>query len=195
MKNKRIINRDFFTNPAEELAPLLLGKILCRKISDGNILRFRLIETEAYPSTDTACHANKYKTGNAVITQNMIGGTLYVHYKNKKYPGSSFDIVSGIENCGEGVLIRGGINIDNPNEKYLSRPRLLGEALKIDYEELNRIDLCNPEQQRIWLEEDDFVIEGKLMEPQKRIGLDKAKNICNEDKNRLLRFDLDVRKM
>ena len=195
MDAKRITNRDFFTQPAEELAPALLGKIICHKISEEKIIRFRLIESEAYPHNDTACHANKYKTGNAVITQNMIGGTLYVHYDNKEYPGSSFDIVSNKENCGEGVLIRGGINIDDPNEMYGSAPRLLGEALKIDYKRLNRMDLCDLEQTQVWLEEDGFVTDNKILPPKKRIGLNDAKDICDADKNRLLRFVLDTRKL
>ena len=70
-----------FEQPAEILAPWLLGKILCRRL-DERILRFRILETEAYSKNDKATHANKYKSGNAAITQRMMGGTIYVHYKN-----------------------------------------------------------------------------------------------------------------
>lgn len=187
MKTKRITERSFFTKPAEELAPLLLGKILCRSVGN-RVIRFRLIEVEAYCADDTACHSNKYKTGNGVITQHMIGGTLYVHYRNNKYQGSSFDIVANIAEKAESVLIRGGINIDNPTERYNSRPRLLGEALYIDYNRLNRADIISSDE--IWLEDDDFQVEGKISE-HVRIGLKSAKDISLEDKNKSLRFRLE----
>lgn len=194
MQLKRITNREFFTQPAEALAEALIGKIICHQVSESEVIRFRLTETEAYPHTDTACHANKYKTGNAVITQNMIGGTLYVHYDNKEYPGSMFDVVSNEENLGEGVLIRGGFNIDNPNVNFDSAPILLGEALRIDQKTLNRIDLCDPEQKQVWIADDGFVTENKII-TKKRVGLDDAKGVKDEDKARLLRFVLDKKEI
>ena len=47
MNAKRITDRSFFTCPAEELAPKLLGKILCRPV-ENRVIRFRLTEVEAY---------------------------------------------------------------------------------------------------------------------------------------------------
>lgn len=123
MNAKRITDRSFFTCPAEELAPKLLGKILCRPV-ENRVIRFRLTEVEAYCADDTACHSNKYKTGNGVITQHMVGGTLYVHYKNNEYHGSSFDIVANTAKKAESVLIRGGMNIDDVSENYSSQPTL-----------------------------------------------------------------------
>lgn len=186
MKTKRITERSFFTMSADELAPLLLGKILCRSVGN-RVIRFRLTEVEAYCADDTACHSNKYKTGNGVITQHMIGGTLYVHCRNNEYHGSSFDIVANIAGKAESVLIRGGINIDNLSERYNSQPRLLGEALYIDYNRLNRADLTSSDE--IWLEDDGFQVDGKYLR-RKRIGLDSAKDITPEDKDKLLRFGL-----
>ena len=121
MSSKRITEREFFTCEAVELAEKLIGKVICNRAA-GKILRFRIIETEAYGKNDTACHSNKYKSGNGVVSQNMIGGTLYVHYNNKDKPGSMFDVVANKVGVGEGVLIRGGINLENPNEEYLSKP-------------------------------------------------------------------------
>jgi len=180
-------DRNFFTEPAEKLAEWLLGKIICRSISETEVWQFRITETEAYPFNDTACHANKYKTGNAKIAQNMIGGTLYVHYDNKNYAGSSFDIVANKENVGEGVLIRGCTNINKPSEKY-NQIRKLGEALKIDYKSLNRKDLLNSDQ--IWLIDDGFVFNNKI-ERKERIGLESSTDISDEDKKKPLRFILD----
>lgn len=87
----------------------------------------------------------------------------------------------------ESVLIRGGMNIDDVSENYSSQPRLLGEALYIDYEQLNQADLTSSND--IWLEDDGFQVNGKYLK-LKRIGLDSAKDISPEDKNRLLRFRL-----
>lgn len=179
-------DREKFEIPAEELAPWLLGKILCRQLPSGEVLRFRLTETEAYGDKDSACHANKYKSGNAVVTQRMAGGTIYVHYRNKSYQGSSFDIVAGKEVEAESVLIRGAINLNT--EKNCRKIRLLGEALYIDYEALNQTNILASE--KIWLECDGFETEGKIRR-EKRIGL-KAADITTEDKNALRRYVLTV---
>ena len=186
---REIRDRQFFVQPAQNLAPALLGKIFCRRMLTGEIFRFRLTETEAYCYDDSACHANKYKGGNGVITQNMIGGTIYIHYDNKSYDGSSFDVVANDTGVGEGVLIRGGINIDNPIQKYDSKPRLLGEALKMDYHELNQEDLVT--SKKIWIEDDGFAAEGKIS-CHKRIGLEESTDITEFDKNRMLRFTLNM---
>ena len=58
----KVLPIDYFFCPATELAPELLGKILCRKTEEG-ILRFRITETECYfGEEDTACHAQKGRT-------------------------------------------------------------------------------------------------------------------------------------
>ena len=184
----RFTEKDFekFEVSSEKLAPWLIGKILYRKLNNGNILHFRILETEAYGDKDSATHANKYKTGNATITQRMEGGTIYVHYKSGNYSGSSFDIVAGKKGEAESVLIRGAVNI-NTGEKY-RKIRLLGEALYVDYEKLNQVSILKSD--KMWLEDDGFVTEGKIMK-KTRIGLDTAKDICNPDKKRLLRFVLN----
>lgn len=179
-------DHQYFEESAEILAPWLLGKILCRRLTDGKILRFRILETEAYGDNDSATHANKYKTGNAAITQRMIGGTIYVHYKNNNYTGSSFDIVAGKIGKAESVLIRGAIDLET-EEKY-NQIRLLGEALHIDYETLNRIYLLASKE--IWIEDDGFITEGKIKK-ERRIGLDAA-DIREDDKTALKRYIIEL---
>lgn len=188
---KRITDRSFFTKPAEEVAKNLIGKIICHSISEDNIIRFRLIETEAYGKNDSACHSNKYKSGNGVESQKMIGGTIYVHVNNKDGSGSMFDIVANKENIGEGVLIRGGINIDNPSEIYESAPILLGRALQINYKSLNQSDLLTSKE--IWIEDDGFISKDKITE-NKRKGLEDTEGVTEKDKNRKWRFDLELNK-
>ena len=174
-----------FEQPAEILAPWLLGKILCRRLDDERILRFRILETEAYSKNDKATHANKYKSGNAAITQRMMGGTIYVHYKNNGYSGSSFDIVAGEFGEAESVLIRGAVDLDT-GKKY-NQIRLLGEALHIDYEQFNRAYILSSED--LWLEDDGYITEGKIKRKE-RIGLDAA-DIGEEDRIALKRYILE----
>ena len=49
--------RRAFARPATEVAPDLLGQVLARRLSDGRILRARIVETEAYEQDDPASHA------------------------------------------------------------------------------------------------------------------------------------------
>ncbi len=58
MDTLRILDKNFFTINAVELAQKLLGKILVRKIND-QIIKVKIVETEAYDGKiDRACHAH-----------------------------------------------------------------------------------------------------------------------------------------
>ena len=74
----RIDNSFYFQN-ALEVAPQLVGKILCVRRESGEILRMRIGETEAYLGVeDTACHASRGKTPrNSALWQE--GGFTYVY--------------------------------------------------------------------------------------------------------------------
>lgn len=62
MSKSTKLKEDFYSDSAVNLAPKLLGKLLCRKIN-GEIIKMRITETEAYyGEQDTACHAHKGKT-------------------------------------------------------------------------------------------------------------------------------------
>ena len=57
------LDEKYFSAPATELAPDLIGKVLCRRLADGSVLRRRITETECYfGEEDTACHAHKGRT-------------------------------------------------------------------------------------------------------------------------------------
>lgn len=189
----KVYQRDdhqYFEKPADEVARWLLGKILYRQLPDGRVLRFRITETEAYGDNgdhvDSACHANKYKTGNAVITQRMSGGTIYVH-NNYKNSGSSFDIVAGKSGEVQSVLIRGTVDLDT-GKKY-NQIIILGEALHINYETLNQSYLLDSKE--IWLEDDGFDTKGKIGDPEPRIGLE-GTDVKDKDINALRRFVLNA---
>lgn len=103
------------------LAPDMLGKVICRKLADGVVRRYRIIETEAYfGEDDTACHAHRCSTGRARVMYSA-GGLAYVH---RCHMYNLLTIVTGPEGHPEGVLIRGLEGYDGPGRA--------GRALGLD---------------------------------------------------------------
>jgi DNA-3-methyladenine glycosylase len=87
---------------AQKAAKRLLGCELVREI-DGQIVRVRIIETEAYDQTDAASHSYNGRTQRTDV---MFGpaGHLYVYFTyGMHYCGN---IVVGDEGYGAGVLLR-----------------------------------------------------------------------------------------
>lgn len=164
------LNAKFYSQNAIILDPEILGKLLCRNLN-GEIIKLRVTETECYfGETDTACHASKGKTERTKIMYES-GGLAYIylcygiHYL--------FNIVTGVENSPETVLIRGVESFNGPGK--------LTRALKID-KSLNGENLVDSNQ--LWIEDDGYKCNFKT---EKRIGIDYA---CEEYKNKLWRFVL-----
>jgi len=152
---------------AIELAPILLGKILCRRQGD-EILRYRITETECYVANDTACHAFRGKTPrNSVMYE--IGGMAYIYLCYGIH--NLLNVVTGEIDKPEAVLIRGVEGFDGPGK--------LTKAMNID-RSLNGVDLTECEE--LWIEDDGVQFE-YVATP--RIGIDYA---SEEDKARLWRF-------
>jgi DNA-3-methyladenine glycosylase len=70
----------FYDVPCEALAKGLLGKILVRQLSDGTILKGRIVETECYPGGDdrASCSHNGRITENIKAVY-MKPGTAFVY--------------------------------------------------------------------------------------------------------------------
>lgn len=94
--------QNLLEQPAEIVAPLLLGCILERKIA-GQTIRVRIIETEAYDESDAASHSYKAKTSRTNV---MFGpaGRLYVYFTYGIH--YCCNIVTGREGEGSAVLVR-----------------------------------------------------------------------------------------
>jgi len=152
------INSDIFKLPATELAPMLLGKILCVK-KDNVVTSLRITETEAYfGEEDTACHAHKGRTPRTEILY-CEGGRVYVYLCYGIH--SLMNIISGEEGHPEGVLIRGVEGFNGPGKltKHLGINR-----------SYNNLSVINSDV--IWIEDDGFVPKKIMKSP--RIGIDYA---------------------
>lgn len=114
-----ILDKQFYKQGALTLSKELLGKIIVREI-DNITLRAKIVETEAYiGEIDKASHA--YNDRRTERTEPLFreGGISYVFFIYGKY--YCFNVISGIENKGEGVLIRA---VEPLNEfDYLAKKR------------------------------------------------------------------------
>jgi DNA-3-methyladenine glycosylase len=92
----------FLEDSAATVAPSLLGCVLERTV-DGQVLRGRIVETEAYDQTDAASHSYKGRTPRTDI---MFGpaGFLYVYFTYGMH--YCCNVVVGRDDEGAAVLIR-----------------------------------------------------------------------------------------
>ena len=158
---------EFYKQPAIQLAPLLLGKMLCRKIGD-DIICLAITEVEAYAGeSDTACHARRGKTPRTAVMYEA-GGVAYVYLCYGIH--HLLNVVAADAGQPEAVLIRGLEGISGPGR--------LTKALQIDMT-FNWGDLIRSDQ--LWLEDGSQL--PYIATP--RIGIDYA---SEEDRARLWRF-------
>jgi DNA-3-methyladenine glycosylase len=190
--NIRIVNPNFFTISAAELAQKLLGKTLARNIN-GKIIKVKIVETEAYiGKIDRACHAhqeNKSKWKSAALYNR--GGCAYIYLiYNTHY---CFNIASSVKGDPQGVLIRAAEPLESHTipvhslrderkkfHYYTNGPGKLCRALNIDIS-LNHIDLTTSDL--IYLEDQPELNQDEIV-ATKRVNIDYAGN----DKDRLWRF-------
>lgn len=171
MEAKRL-QQDYFLRPATELAPDLLGKLLCRQLGQ-EIIKYRITETECYFSEeDTACHASKGRTPRTQVLYEK-GGTAYVYLCYGIH--NLFNVVTGEVDFPQAVLIRGVEGYDGPGK--------LTKAMHID-RSLNGIDLTvSP---KLWLEDDGYRSKYRT---GKRVGIDYATPEYRDKEWRFLLID------
>jgi DNA-3-methyladenine glycosylase len=70
----------FYQQTCETLAKQLLGKILCRQVAGGRVLRGRIVETESYLGVaDGASHSYGGRRTARNAAMFMAPGTIYVY--------------------------------------------------------------------------------------------------------------------
>jgi len=102
-QTNQIINNTWLERPSPEVAPELLGCTLVRRISDDQIIRSTIVETEAYAPGDPACHAYRRRTPRNSV---MFGppGMSYVFLIYGMY--HCLNIVTDVDGIPSVVLIR-----------------------------------------------------------------------------------------
>ena len=160
---------DFFHRPCLTVAEKLVGKLLVHRLPDGQKLRLRISETEAYcGEDDTACHAHKGRTQRTEVLY-ADAGTIYVYLCYGIH--WLLNIVTGEVDQPEAVLIRACEEAPGPGR--------LTKALGITGEQ-NRSSILASDT--FCIGDDGFRCE---IVPDKRVGIGYA---SQEDQDRLWRF-------
>ncbi len=167
-----------------ELARFLIGKTLVHDLPEGRVSG-RIVEAEAYPIGDAACHAFR---GETPRNRTLFGrhGHAYVYFNYGVH--WMMNVSSEAEGKGGGVLIRGiepleGIAIMERNrgvthlEGLTKGPGRLARAMQITKAE-DGLDLCSPESP-LWL--------GTPIKPVGEIGITTRIGLTKEA-HRQLRF-------
>jgi DNA-3-methyladenine glycosylase len=180
--------------PSLQAAPLLLGCYLTRMTPDGPI-KVKIVETEAYHQDDPASHSFRGLTPRTA-PMFQAGGHLYVYFTYGMH--YCFNIVTGPEGVGEGVLIRAaepinGVKIMQNNrgmrdiKNLTNGPGKLAQAMGISDTSLSG-KLLNPDKKLlnklsnsygaskyadIWLEEGEEVKRQAIIAGP-RIGIRRA---------------------
>ena len=195
-----ILEPVWFNRPTCVVAADLIGKVLCRQLTDSDdkqkILRMRISETEAYIGEgDAACHAHAgTRTARTEIMYNQ-GGVFYIYLTYGIH--HMLNLVSGPAESPEAVLIRAGfftedserlldeqlLSADKPLSplkeiKQLAGPGKLTKHLQIDRDLYG--EPITPASE-VWIEDDGCQPPISL---RPRIGIDYA----GEAKDWLLRY-------
>ncbi|MGP9517823.1 DNA-3-methyladenine glycosylase [Psychrobacter sp. AOP7-C1-14] len=192
-----ILEPNWFTRPTCVVAADLIGKVLCRKLTDSDgsekILRMRISETEAYIGRDDhACHSHAgTRTARTEIMYEQ-GGVFYVYLTYGVHHMLNF--ISGSKESPESVLIRAGFLTDDSDrlieeqqlspDKQFTHPRQfagpgkLTKRLQIDRDLYGKP--ISPTS-AVWIEDDDCQPPVSL---RTRIGIDYA----GDAKDWLLRY-------
>ena len=178
----RPLPRAFFDAPPEQVARLLIGKILFRR-GRGGPLAGRIVETEAYLGEhDAAAHAASGRTARNAV---LYGPPGHAYVYNIYGLHACFNVSCLPEGDPGGVLVRAleplrgmeemrrnrGLNESAGIHQLTSGPGKLCQALGITRVEDNGLDLTRAGG-RLGLVEDDFQCGEIRVTP--RIGISKA---------------------
>jgi len=152
------LTQDFFQRDVLEVAPDLLGKIIVRQFSSGDIKRFIITEVEAYRGEeDLACHASKGRTQRTEVMY-YAGGIIYVYLIYGMYYMLNF--VTSCKDNPQAVLIRGVDEVKGPGR--------VGKLLEIDAS-FNK--QCLFESAQLWVENGEGIADYTT---DFRVGIDYA---------------------
>jgi DNA-3-methyladenine glycosylase len=156
--------RDFFVRPTLEVAPDLLGALLCRRLDDGSVISAAILEVEAYTQDDSACHAFRGLTERVKV---MFGppGYAYVYFIYGAY--YCLNVVTEPAGVAGAILLRA---IEAPGG---DGPGKLCRLLQIDKRQYGA-DLCNPEGE-VWIARSERLADEKVA-TSPRVGVSSAED-------------------
>ena len=187
----------WFARPTCVVAADLIGKVLCRQLTDSDgqqkILRMRISETEAYiGNADGSVQAHIAKGKEKSVVMCKEGGVFYVYLTYGVH--HMLNVVSGQADSPESVLIRAGFLTDSSarlvdeqqlsadkqltHPKQFAGPGKLTKRLQIDHELYGKA--ISPES-GVWIEDDGCTPPVSV---RPRIGIDYA----GDAKDWLLRY-------
>ena len=192
-----VLNPSWFTRPTCVVAADLVGKVLCRKLTDidgsEKTLRMRISETEAYiGASDPACHSHAgSRTARTEIMYEQ-GGVFYIYLTYGVH--HMLNLISGYAESPESVLIRAGFLTEDSDRlieeeqlissqqlthpKQFAGPGKLTKRLQIDRDLYGKP--ITPAS-NVWVEDDGCQSPVSL---RPRIGIDYA----GDAKDWLLRY-------
>lgn len=166
------LQTEFFHRDVLEVAPDLVGKVLVRRLPDGQELRLRISETEAYRGEeDTACHAHKGRTPRTEVLYRE-AGTIYVYLCYGMH--WLLNVVTGEEGEPQAVLIRACVDAEGPGK--------LTKKLQVN-QFFHKQDIADSTCD-LWIEDDGCRCE---ILTDKRVGIGYA---TQEDQDKLWRFKM-----
>lgn len=160
-------DRENFSNPVKA-AQWLLGKAICRKLPNGEVLRFYITETEAYEHDDETCYGHNGKKTKANSPLFEQGGTCCIF-------GEMLLISCGEKEKPDNVLIRSAGN----EHIYCGGPISVYKKLQLN-KTFSKTDMLTSDE--LWLENADG--ERKCCRTT-RVGLSENKRV-GDLKNRFI---------
>lgn len=155
----------FYRRDTLEVARDLLGRLLCRRLDDGTVLRGKLVEVEAYDGPeDRASHASAGKTARTAPMFEA-GGIAYVYLVYGMH--HCLNVVTGDQGYPAAVLLRAA---ESPGgAASASGPGRLTRAFRVD-RSFDGASLLGP---RLWLEAGEPVADRRVRRGP-RVGVDYA---------------------
>lgn len=205
-----ILKKEFFNRSSVIVAKDLIGKLLCRRLHDGKIEKWKIVETEGYEGfNDKASHASRGKTPrNSPMFEEA--GTIYVYFTYGMH--YMLNIVCGPKDHPSAVLVRGVStspqNFQKPHPSRYARtlplagegkqerklnligPARLTKFLQID-KSLNNKKLGK--ESGLWIESPKDITKLKIIKTP-RIGVDYSGEIWSKKLYRFVLTDFETKK-
>lgn len=169
---RKILNNNFFSASAIEVAQNLLGKYIVRKYR-GTEIALQIFEVEAYDGfEDRASHASRGKTSRNSV---MFGeaGFWYIYFTYGMH--WMMNIVTGVKDYPSAVLIRGAGDICGPAR--------LTKFLHISGAQ-NKKFACK--KSGLWIEDRGVIVSKSRIQRLPRVGVDYAGLVWSKKPYRFL---------